>query len=743
MATLAQLGEALRRADAAGNVEDARKLAAAYAAMKAQQAAAPVDLAAQTEPPAGVKPGSREYADWAAARARAGKRLPQVSPAPPEDVTRSLGAKAQAAIGAGFEAIPIAGPAAYDALVNMRAAAQRMTPEEVRKESGILREANPMSTLAGEVTGTVAPFVLAATVPVVSTILGVDVAAPLVANIALGAGSQKAISYLDTLARGGDPNAPIDIAGVDITPSSLAGIAGAAGPVIGKVIGAGASKLGETVVDPLVRAFRGVTGQADEAAQAAIARTVAADAAAGSRLSAADEAAALAAGQPIINADRFGTSTRTLARTAANADPQAREMLSEFVQDRFLTQNDRAANWITRNTGAPTNIYAVQQNLTAAAKGVNNAAYRTAYSQPEAASIWTPEIEQLMESENFRKAIRTAVKSINEEAALQGHKALPNPFVIDPKTGAYRLRLDASGNPIEPSLEFWDHVQRQLRQKASNLAQQGKGFDAGQVYRARQQLNDVLDATVPEFATARGGAARWFGAEDALEAGQKFVTMKPSDMDAAMAAFAKFSRPERRLFAAGFSASLLNKIGSTPDSVNVINKVFGSPHARAQIEMVLGPKAAAELEPFLRVENAMQLTKQAVQGGSNTVQQLLALGIRVGGSNAGIGYGTGAAFGGLDPRNWGSKAWTAALLGAAGKASIGAIGKKIDQNVMQSIARLLASEAPKLIEQAVRNASRGGVAADALKAIENGLSMLVRGLGAGAASDAALEGTTQ
>lgn len=35
-------------------------------------------------PPAGLKPGSKEYADWAVEQAKAGKKLPQVSPTPPE-----------------------------------------------------------------------------------------------------------------------------------------------------------------------------------------------------------------------------------------------------------------------------------------------------------------------------------------------------------------------------------------------------------------------------------------------------------------------------------------------------------------------------------------------------------------------------------------------------------------------------------------------------------------------------------
>lgn len=739
MATLAQLGEALRRADAAGNVEDARKLATAYAAMKAQTTSTSSALAEQMEPPAGAAPGSREYADWAAARARAGKAIPQISPAPPEDATHDLGSKFNAAYTAGVNAIPIAGPALLEKVEGARAAQQGMSREDVLRETRISQEANPVATTAGAITGTVAPFVAAASLPVVSTILGVDVGAPLAANIVLGAGSQKVISHLDTLARGGDPNETVDILGADVKPEDIAAATGAAGPIVGKVVGAGLNKIGEKVVDPLKRAFQTMTGQGDDAARAAIEKTVRADMATGQVLSAADEAAAAAAGQPIVNADRFGGATRSLARTAANTDPNAREALSEFVQDRFLTQNNRAADWVTRNTGAPTNIYAVQQNLANAAKGVNNAAYKTAYSQPAAKSIWTPELEQLMESDNFQTAVRAAVKTSNEEAALAGLKAPPNPFVFNQLDGTYKLRPG-----VTPTLEFWDHVQRALRRRASQLAKSGEtDFDAGQVMRARGQLNTILDQTVPEFAQARGGAARWFGAEDALEAGQKFVSTKLSDVDEATAAFNKFTPTEKKLFASGFASSLLDKIGSTPDTVNVINKIFANPQARAQVELALGARAAKELEPFLRVENAMQLTKQAVQGGSNTVQQLLALGIRTGGSSAGIGYGTGAAFGGLDPRNWGSKAWTLALLGAAGRAGMSAVGKRVDQSVMHRIAKLLASDDPKLIQQAVQNASRSDRAANAVKAIETGLSMLTRGAGAGAAGSVATEGTAQ
>ena len=74
MATLEQLAEGIKRAHAAGDAASVQKLGTAYRAM---QAGGGADM-----PPAGAKPGSRAYADWAMEQARAGKKLPQFSENP-------------------------------------------------------------------------------------------------------------------------------------------------------------------------------------------------------------------------------------------------------------------------------------------------------------------------------------------------------------------------------------------------------------------------------------------------------------------------------------------------------------------------------------------------------------------------------------------------------------------------------------------------------------------------------------
>lgn len=654
--------------------------------------------ASEAVPPPDLTPGSREYADWAAAQARAGKKLPQVGPAPPTGAPpdTSLPEQIMAGTSAAANAVPIAGPSLLHGLEAGRAFFQHMTPEQVAAETKAREAANPTAATIGAVTGTVAPYVLASTLPVVSTVLGLDASLPLAANVAVGSGSQAAIGALDALVRGEDPgtNALVGAAG------------GAAGPLVGAALG-GAGRA-------LAKGAKVLTGRGESAAQDMIAQRIAADIKAGNTLSAADTAYAQANNIPLVNADLYGANVRGLVRDAGVADPTTKQVLADAVTDRFLTQNQRAADWIRTNTGAPVDVYAARRGLDAAAKAVNNPAYKKAYSAPAAQSIFTPEIGQLMQSSNFRDAIKAALRTSNEEAALTGGKALENPFVFNQLTGGYSLRPG-----VKPTLEFWDHVQRALRRRASQVARSGEfDYDAGQINRARGQLNAVLDATVPEFNLARRGAAAAFGADDALEAGQKFATAKMSDIPEAAAEHAKFTPAEKKLFATGFASTLIDRIGALGDNTNIVtNRVFSSPEAKAQIELALGKKAVDNLEPFLRVENTMNLLKSAVQGGSDTVAKLIGQGA--------LGYGAGSVFGGSgwDPRHWSPKA----MLIAAGLVGSRAFGKAIDKRVLQETARLLASNDPTLIQQAVKNAMRSANSLDAVKAVEHGISIVIRG----------------
>lgn len=261
MATLEQIAEGIRRAHAAGNAEDVRKLGAAYRQMQGdvqptEPAPQPAPAApGPAQPPAGYKPGSREYALWARDQAIAGNELPRVSapqpeydgPAPHSDI----GSKLHALSGSMIEGVPIAGPTLIDWAKQGRAAIHGLTKEQVDSEFATAKEANPITSGIGSVTGAVLPLAGLGTLPGLGRILGMTGGLP--SQIGFGAGSGAIIGGVDTAARGGSPD--------DIARNTLIGLgAGGLLPVATNAIGAGVKTLlGKNVpkgLDTVGRAMR-------------------------------------------------------------------------------------------------------------------------------------------------------------------------------------------------------------------------------------------------------------------------------------------------------------------------------------------------------------------------------------------------------------------------------------------------------------------------------------------------------
>jgi hypothetical protein len=514
--------------------------------------------------------------------------------------------------------------------------------------------------------------------------------------------SSSAISAADQMVRG----APAP----DIQRNAaISGGIGLVLPGVGAMIGRGISAAGQKGGEVI-----GNLTSTERAAQRIVSGAASQDARMGQALTAVDEANAVLNGQPLLNVDRFGGNVRTLARTAKNMAPDAGAMLDEATQQRFLTQGDRAGQFIRRITGGNVNDLALQDQIQQAARLSNDAAYGRAYADPGASAIWTPEIRQLMQSPDVLAAIRGADRTAANDAALTGKPAVRNPFTFTTKPDgsvSVGLRTNPDGSRALPNLQFWDIVQRNLRRAAevADRTQNGKA-DASTLRQLRRQLLNNLDQAVPSFGAARAGAAAAFGAEDALDAGRKFVTQQMA-IPEAKAAYAQFSPAERKAFATGFASSLIDKISAARDNVNVINQVFGSPAARSQVELALGKSAASQLEQFVRIENIMQMTKQAVQGNSSTAKQLIAAGV--------VGGGLGGYFGNWDPRNMA----TGAGLMMAGRAGMRALGKSVDQKIMQRVADILASGDPDAINKEILNAALSGQHSDAIKAIERGIQI--------------------
>jgi hypothetical protein len=145
-------------------------------------------------------------------------------------------------------------------------------------------------------------------------------------------------------------------------------------------------------------------------------------------------------------------------------------------------------------------------------------------------------------------------------------------------------------------------------------------------------MNDELDNHVGSYKAARQGAAGFFGADNALDAGIQFVS---SDMGAteARAVLGKMSPAERRLFQDGFVDQYLKAVvNKTGDSRDVLLKIAENPEARKKLELVMGRDKMNMLESKIRVEQIFQQIKRAVTGQSITAKNLYDLGMLGGGS---------------------------------------------------------------------------------------------------------------
>jgi hypothetical protein len=471
-----------------------------------------------------------------------------------------------------------------------------------------------------------------------------------------------------------------------------AAIGGAAPAVI-----EGATRVARAVAQPIANTIRGIRNTDDEAARRialGIEADMRADPTAAKRLTAQEFVDNTQGGGPAAIIDVGGEKTRALARSAANTSPEGRAALEGTIDTRYEGQTDRVNSWLRKTFNYP-DANAQTEALTDAARNVNRPAYARAYHQG-AGGLWDDGLEQISQAPVVQDAIRKATITGGNDAAKAGFTPVRNPFVMNRETGRMELRTDANGTTALPSLQFWDTVKKNLDKVGTRDAQ-----DFSRV------LREHLDTQIPAYAEARAGAAHFFGAKDALEAGQKFVTSKMENVDARKA-LAKMSPTERKLFQDGFVSQYQKMLNEVGDRRNILNKIADSPAARERLEIAMGRDKAAEFEALQRVEGVMDLARKAVQGNSTTARQLAELGL------AGGAYGfSGGVSNPLDP----SAMMNAALVYGAAKGR-----NKINEKLSRRVAEMLASSDPQVLLRGVKVITKNREMFNSLRAADRGLA---------------------
>lgn len=548
--------------------------------------------------------------------------------------------------------------------------------EVVKRERGLTQtaeEQHPYASLAGNVAGAVA-------LPIGAGAGAANLGARMVIGGATGAA-------LGSAAGAGEGQGGVDTLSRAVTGAATGGVLGAAGPaaIEGVVKGARA------IASPIANAVRGVRNADDEAARRvalSVQRDMEIDPQAAGRLTPQEFVSGRQAGDPVNIMDIGGETTRGLARSAANTSPEGRAVLGKAIDERFEGQTPRVTSWLEKNFNYP-DATKSQEAIKKAAAAANRPAYAQAYAKGQA--LWDDGLDQLSQAPVVQQAIRMAFVTGQNRGALAGFPPIKNPFSLSKESN----RLELADGAI-PNLQFWDHVKRNL----DDLGSEGRAFS--------KALRTHLDHLVPEYQAARSGAAAFFGAEDALEAGQKIVTSRMKNSEIARG-LSKMSPEERKLAQDGFVSDYIAMLRETGDRRNVLNKIAESPAARQRLEMVLGPQKAKELEVMLRVEGIMDAARPAVQGNSTTARQLAELGL------AGGTYGFSG--GDLNPFSNPSALANAALVYGAAKGK-----NKINENVSRKVAEMLASNDPATLLRGIKVVASNQVLFNSLRSADKGLA---------------------
>lgn len=612
------------------------------------------------------------------------------------------------AFGANIDQIPIAGPALYGGMRQARAVVQGMTPEQVDAETARARAAAPGADFAGKVFYNVAPYAVGGALA--PKAFGMGEAVPWSAgpravlkdlglrSVAAG-GTNMAIGVPDSMIRGDNFGQAVqENAAPSLAIAALPG-AGATLRGAGRLAKAGANWATGDIA-PVIKAF----WNPEKAGQAAVGRAMAADRSAGYGLNPADEALAQANGLNITNLDRGGPATRRLARVAKSSSQEAEAGLVGSV-DRGAPGLD-TANFLTKLVGGSADDLSLRQGLQSQARLVNDPAYRKAYSAPAAQSIWSQDLANMFQAPEFAAAVQDAEKVGRTRAAVDGSRAVRQPFVFGPD-GSVTMKPG-----VTPTLEFWDKVKIGLDRQIQALAPTEKSRIAD-LTALKQKLVSTLDGAVPAYKTARQGASAFFGAEDAMDAGRQFA-MQPRNLPEAKAAIAKMSPAERKAFEIGAASTAIDVL-KTKDTFAAVKQVFGSPAAREFWHTTLGAPRAAQLESFVKVQAIQQASKDAVQGGSHTYDLLLGGGLATGGF---VANQTGF----VDPR-----AGSAAMIIGAARLGRGTLGRAVDKQVLTNAANLLASGDKAALNKVIANATLSPRWRAALDAIYTGMAAASRG----------------
>lgn len=298
-----------------------------------------------------------------------------------------------------------------------------------------------------------------------------------------------------------------------------------------------------------------------------------------------------------------GKNTRALADVVSKY-PGASQVAEDLAEQRMAGQAGRVISDFERVFGRRESALDVADDLINRRNLSSGPLYQQAYR--EGGVIQDPRIDKLMELNAFKDAYKTA----RELAELDGVNLPAN--VQDLKQiGGFDLRT-------------LDYIKRGLDDvlyvRATPISGTGKQVIA-KLKEKRREFVDIVDEVGPDsYRAARQAFAGPTEVRDAIEAGQKFTRLSPSQLERD---FAKLSPAEKEGFQLGVLESIRQNVDRGADGSDALRRVWASPEKRKQLQVILGNDQFMDLSNSLARENIIRRTDVTMTRGSQTMERQL------------------------------------------------------------------------------------------------------------------------
>jgi hypothetical protein len=382
--------------------------------------------------------------------------------------------------------------------------------------------------------------------------------------------------------------------------------------------------------------------------------------------------------------DYLGPEGIAYAKWARNVSPTAEGTLKEALSQRTRDQIERLTQWVEDRFGA-SEAQLDRLGLRAEQQRQSTPAYTAAMVLGNNLPA-LPMFEALKQAPAVQNAMRGAAESLQNRIIGQG--------------GATRYETHPN------SLAFWDQVKRGLDSQIGRAKRAGDNELVNELTPLKQRLVGALDEMVPAYKQARGLWASFKGADNAIEAGEKFVNSRMTSTEAARLLGA-MPVEQQDLFKAAARSAYLAKMGKPADTANLWTKIGENRPERQRLGLIFGQEGQNQLEAMKRVESIFHQAHSQVSGGSDTAKNLVALGL------AGVGTG------GLAEAEEAYRRGQGALSGAA----LAYLRRgRIDPRVAEHLATLLTSGEPQQLERVATIAARNPNLMDALRNVNERLT---------------------